>query len=202
MAGSATAGPVGWGIIGAGDVVDRKTAAAFREVPGTHLAAVMRRSADQVEDFARRHRVPVWTTDAEQVIHHPEVDAIYVATPPDCQVDYALAACAAGKPCLVEKPAGRSTRECRRMVEAFAAAGVPFFVSYYRRHLPRYRKVKEILASGQIGRVVAVHYRMAKQPREGNWRLSPRVCGGGQFYDLSGHILDLLDFWFGPLELT
>ncbi|MDJ0866551.1 MAG: phytanoyl-CoA dioxygenase family protein [Myxococcota bacterium] len=202
MAVSATGGSIGWGIIGAGDVVDRKAAAAFQEIPGTHVAAVMRRSADQVEEFARRHGVPVWTTDADEVIHHPDVDAVYVATPPDCQVEYALAACAAGKPCLVEKPAGRSARECRRMVDAFAAAGVPFFVSYYRRHLPRYRKVKEILDSGQLGRVVAIHYRMAKQPREGNWRLSPRVCGGGQFYDLSGHILDLLDFWFGPLELT
>ncbi|MBW2500215.1 MAG: phytanoyl-CoA dioxygenase family protein [Deltaproteobacteria bacterium] len=193
---------LGWGIIGAGDVVDRKSAAAFREVPGTHLAAVMRRSADRVEDFARRHDVPFWTTDAEELIGHSEVDAIYVATPPNRHVEYALAACAAGKPCLVEKPAGRSAQECRRMVEAFDAVGLPFFVSYYRRHLPKFQKVKEILDSGQIGTIVSISYRLAKRPDMKNWRLAPSIGGAGRFYDLSGHVLDLLDFFFGPLELT
>ncbi len=190
---------IGWGIIGCGDVADRKAGASFREIRGSRLAGVMRRSADKAEDFARRHGVPFWTTDADELIRHPEVDALYVATPPAHHLEYALAVCAAGKPCLVEKPAGRSAEECRQMVEAFRKAGIPFFVSYYRRHLPKFRRVKAILGSGQLGEIVSIQYRMGKNPRR---RLPARVSGGGMFYNLSGHVLDLLDAWFGPLELT
>ena len=73
---------IGWGIIGCGDVVERKAGPSLQEIPGSRIAAVMRRSAAKAEDFARRHRVPCWTTHAKEVFQHPEVDAVYVATPP------------------------------------------------------------------------------------------------------------------------
>jgi predicted dehydrogenase len=192
---------LGWGIIGAGDVVDRKSGAAFRTVAGTHLAGAMRRNAEAVEAFARRHDVPFFTTNAQELIEHPSVGALYIATPPDSHLEYALATAAAGKPCLVEKPAGRSAEEMGAMVDAFQEAGVPLYVSYYRRHLAKFRAVQALLDSGELGSIVAVHYRLAKAPRKKNWRLSPRVGGGGQFYDLAGHVLDVLDAWFGPLQL-
>jgi predicted dehydrogenase len=199
----AVQGSIGWGIIGCGDVVDRKAGDSFGSIPGSRLVAVMRRSEDLAQAFAARFGASLATTDANEVLEHPDVDAIYVATPPENHLEYALAACAAGKACLVEKPAGRSETECRRMVEAFERAGLPLFVSYYRRHLPKFRKVKEIIDSGRLGGIVSVDYRVGKKPsREGNWRLDPRVSGGGQFYDLAGHVLDLFDSWFGPLELT
>ena len=193
---------LGWGIIGAGDVVDRKAGAAFHTVAGVHMAAAMRRDRAALDDFAQRHGVALATTDAQELIHHPDVAAVYIATPPDSHLHYALAVAAAGKPCLVEKPAGRSAEEMGAMVEAFAKAGVPLYVSYYRRHLPKFRAVQALIDSGELGSIVAVHYRLAKSPRKKDWRLSPRVGGGGQFYDLAGHVLDVLDAWFGPLEFT
>ena len=162
----------------------------------------MRRDAQKAADFAERHRVPFVTTDANALIAREDVDAVYIATPPAMHVEYALAVCAARKPCLVEKPVGRSDVECARVVDAFAQAGVPLWVSYYRRHLPKFRKVKELLDSGRIGRVVSIDYRLSKPAKDDAWRLEPGSSGGGRFYDLGGHVLDLLDDWFGPLALT
>ena len=192
---------IGWGVIGCGDVVDRKAGLALRTIPGSSIVTVMRRSAEEARKFAERHDVAHWTTDADEVIENPDVNAIYIATPPQQHLEYALAVCAAGKACLVEKPAGRSELECRQMVEVFKQAGVPLYVSYYRRYLAKFRKVKEIVAAGELGAIVAIHYRMAKPHRESQWRADPQVSGGGHFYDLAGHVLDLFDDWFGPLEL-
>jgi 1,5-anhydro-D-fructose reductase (1,5-anhydro-D-mannitol-forming) len=191
---------VRWGIIGCGDVVERKSGPSFQTVAGSTLVAVMRRSRERVKEYATRHGVPFWTTDAQKVIDHPEVDAIYIATPPDHHLEYVLRVCEAGKPCLVEKPVGRSATESARMVAAFRARSLPIFAAYYRRYLPKYEKVKELLDSGQLGRIVALSYRFSMPALKNNWRMSPRVGGGGLFFDLGCHVLDLLDYWFGPLD--
>ena len=193
---------VRWGIIGCGDVVERKSGAAFQSVERSELAAVMRRSGNLAEAFARQHGVPFWTTDADEVIDNPNVDAVYIATPPGHHLEYALRVCAAGKPCLVEKPVGRSAAECRQVVTAFKQSGVPLFVAYYRRYLPKFLRVKEILDSGVLGPILSIQYRYSRPPREDSWRVEPRLSGGGLFWDLGCHVLDLLDFWFGPLELA
>ena len=191
---------VGWGIVGCGDVADRKSGPAFNGVPGSRLVSVMRRDGQAAEKFARRHGATNWTTQADDVISHPDVDVVYIATPPALHLEYALAVAAAGKACLVEKPAGRSLAEFRQMYEAFGRASLPLFVSYYRRHLPRFLKVKAILESGSLGRIVAINYRMDKRPREKGWAVDVAQSGGGHFYGLAGHMLDLFDDWFGPLE--
>jgi predicted dehydrogenase len=195
------AGTVSWGIVGCGDVANRKSGGAFARIPGCRLVSAMRRDAAKAEAFAARHGAPHWTTDARETIHHPEVDAVYVATPPSHHLEYALAVADAGKPCLVEKPAGRSLAEFGRMRDAFRAAGLPLFVSYYRPFLPRYRKVEQILRSGALGPIVGIQYRMCKRPRLKGWALDVATSGGGYFYDLAGHVLDVFDTWFGPLEL-
>ncbi len=192
---------IGWGIIGCGDVVLRKSGAALSAAPGSRLVAVMRRDEAKLREAAQRLKAPVATTNAAEVIAHPEVSAVYIATPPQYQLGYALAVARAGKACLVEKPAGRSDRELEQMMQAFAAAGAPLYVSYYRRHLARSAAVREVLRSGRLGPLVSVDYRLAKVARETTWRLSAQ-SGGGHFHDLAGHVLDLFDDWFGPLELT
>src|SRR5262245_32182909 len=124
---------IGWGIIGCGDVTEVKSGPGFQQTPGSRLVAVMRRNSALAEDFARRHNVPYWHDNAASVIHHPEVTAVYIATPPGSHLEYALEVCAAGKPAYVEKPMARNDTECRQMVEAFAEARLPLFVAYYRR---------------------------------------------------------------------
>jgi predicted dehydrogenase len=191
---------VGWGIIGCGDVADRKAGDAFNEIPGSRLAAVMRRDAEGAESFAKRHDAGSWSTDAAEILSNPDVNVVYVATPPANHLEYGLAAAEAGKPCLIEKPAGRSLAELLQLRDAFLRAGKPLYVSYYRRHLPRFQEVRRILDSGVLGEIVSIDYRMSKRARKKNWALDVAVSGGGHFYGLAGHMLDLFDFWFGPLE--
>ncbi|MDN5871346.1 MAG: Gfo/Idh/MocA family oxidoreductase [Nitrococcus sp.] len=192
-------GVVRWGIVGCGDVVERKSGPSLGTLPRSRLVAVMRRSEERIRAFAQRFDVPHWTTDAEALIRHPEVDAVYVATPPNLHRHYALRVAEAGKPCLVEKPAGRSAAECAEMADAFGRRGLPLFVSYYRRHLPKFLAVREILDTGRIGVPVSLRYRLSRPPGPEGWRHDPGVSGGGLFWDLGGHVFDLFDDWLGPL---
>jgi predicted dehydrogenase len=197
---------VRWGMIGCGDVAEVKSGPGFRKARDSRLVAVMRRDGTRAEDYARRHGVPRWYTDARQLIADPEVDAIYVATPPSSHHQYALMAAAARKPVYVEKPMAMDHRQCQEMVDACQRAGVPLFVAYYRRALPRFLKVKELLASGAIGdlRLVTVTLRQPPDPAQADrnnppWRVVPAIAGAGLFLDLASHMLDLLDALAGPI---
>lgn len=191
-----------WGILGVGDVTEVKSGPALQQADGSALVAVMRRTGRLAEDYARRHGVPRWYDQAEALIADPEVDAVYIATPPGAHEELALAVARAGKPAYVEKPMARTHAECQRMVEAFAARGLPLFVAYYRRALPRFVKIKEVLDAGRIGRIASVSYRFFRPQQRAillPWRLNPELSGGGYFLDLASHTLDLLDHLLGPL---
>ncbi|MEP7356545.1 MAG: Gfo/Idh/MocA family oxidoreductase, partial [Anaerolineales bacterium] len=157
-------------------------------------------------DYAQRHGVPRWYDDAQALIDDPQVDAVYVATPPDTHKLYTLRAAQAGKPVYVEKPMALNLAECQAMVDACAGAGAPLFVAYYRRALARFLKIKELVHSGAIGEVrfVNITYHHPLMPAELNpatlpWRVRPEIAGGGHFVDLASHMLDFLDFVFGPI---
>ncbi len=192
---------VRWGIIGCGDVTEIKSGPGLQKAAGSQLVAVMRRNGALAADYARRHGVPRWYDDGRALIEDPEVDAVYVATPPDTHASYALAAAAAGKPAYVEKPMARNVGECRTMVDAFARARLPLFVAYYRRRLPLFLKVEDLIRTGALGRVTGVTYRLAEpHHRKGNvWRTDVAQAGSGHFLDLASHALDLLDYLLGPL---
>jgi len=199
-------GVIRWGIVGCGDVTEVKSGPGFRKARGSELVAVMRRDGVKAADYAKRHGVRKWYDDADALIGDKEVDAVYVATPPGTHEFYAMKVLAAGKPCYVEKPMSRNGAEAKRMVEGFKGKGVPLFVAYYRRALPRFLKVKEILESGVLGEVIAVSYtyrdgQMRERGAMVPWRLQAEHAGGGLFMDLGSHALDLLDFFFGELRL-
>lgn len=196
-----------WGIIGCGDVCEVKSGPALYKARGSQLSIVMRRDPERAADFARRHGVPRFTTDADAVMGDPEVDIVYVATPPGEHEVYALRVARANKPCYVEKPMARSAAECQRMLEAFERAGQRLFVAYYRRALPRFLAVREKLESGVLGQLLAVsHVYQGRAPRSApplgaaGWREHVPSSGGGLFVDLGSHVVDLLDFLLGPLE--
>lgn len=195
-----------WGIIGCGDVTEVKSGPGFQKATHSSLVAVMRRTGKLAEDYARRHGVSKWYDDAEALINDPEVDAVYIATPPDSHKPYTLAVAAAGKPVYVEKPMARNFSECQEMIAACRAAGVPLFVAYYRRALPRFLKVKELIDSGAIGQVRAVSVKLHQPPRQNldpqnlPWRVVPEIAGAGLFLDLASHTLDFLAYFLGPIR--
>ncbi|TBL75145.1 Gfo/Idh/MocA family protein [Paenibacillus thalictri] len=189
-----------WGIIGCGNVTEVKSGPGFQKADNSQLVAVMRRDAALAEDYAARHGVPKWYSDAKQLIEDPEVDAVYVATPPSSHKEYVLQVAQAGKPVYVEKPMAMNYAECQDMIEACEKAGVPLFVAYYRRALPRFVKVKELLASEVIGEVRFVaSTQLGRLVNNSSWRVDPVVSGGGLFVDVGSHTLDLLDYLFGPV---
>ncbi len=192
-----------WGMIGCGDVAEVKSGPALQKAEGSALVAVTRRDRAKAEDFARRHGVEHVPADAASLIADPRVDAVYVATPPASHVELALKVAAAGKPCLVEKPMATTHEGCARLNEAFGGRGTPLFVAYYRRALPRYLQVRDLLSNGAIGRVTSVHAHVQQPLATGAaaraWRFEPEVAGAGLFLDLASHCVDLLDFLVGRI---
>lgn len=198
---------INWGIIGCGDVTEVKSGPAFNKVPNSKLVAVMRRNAEKAKDYAQRHGVPKWYSDAEQLINDPEVNAIYVATPPLNHEEYAIKAMKAGKPVYVEKPMALNADAAERIAKAANETGVKTCIAHYRRQQPLFLKVKELLQQKAIGDVRFIDLKML-QPHESNiitktetnWRIDPSVSGGGLFYDLAPHQLDLMFYFFGDAK--
>jgi predicted dehydrogenase len=191
-----------WGIIGCGDVTEVKSGPAFAKAAHSSLVAVMRRNASLARDYAERHRVPKWYSDAAALIDDPDVDAVYVATPPYAHREYVVRAARAGKPVYVEKPMALNHAECLEMLEVCRAAGVPLFTAFYRRALPRFLHVKALIEQGALGEVRAVNIALYRRPLpdgDNIWRVDPAIAGGGLFVDLASHMLDLLDFLLGPI---
>lgn len=201
-----TLSTINWGIIGCGSVCEVKSGPAMYKIPESNLVAVMRRNEDKVKDYAQRHGVPKWYTDAEALVNDPEVNAIYIATPPNAHLKYTILAASAGKPVYVEKPMARTYAECLAMLEVCEQMQVPLFVAYYRRTLPHFVKVKELIEQGVIGKVRLVNIELYQSispelvdKNAPNWRIDPEIAGGGFYYDLASHQLDYLDYLFGPI---
>jgi 1,5-anhydro-D-fructose reductase (1,5-anhydro-D-mannitol-forming) len=194
---------VKWGMIGCGDVTEVKSGPGLRKASGSALVAVMRRDVEKARDYASRHGVPRVHAAAAALIDDPDVDAVYIATPPSSHCELALRVASAGKPCLVEKPMAMTHGECLQMADAFRAAGVPLWVAYYRRALPRFLLVRQLLTEGTIGRVTSVHVEVFQPLATGeqarNWRFDPATAGAGLFFDLASHCVDLLDFLIAPV---
>ena len=194
-----------WGMIGCGDVAEVKSGPGFAKAEGSELVAVMRRNGALAEDFAHRHGVPRWHDDAEAVIAAPDIDVVYIATRPDSHLELALRCAAAGKPTYLEKPMAMTAEESARIVAAFREARLPLWVAYYRRALPRFLKVRELLDEGAIGQIRAVRSSRYERLVDGSaparmaWRVDPAFTVG-IFHEGACHTLDLLDFLFGPIE--
>jgi predicted dehydrogenase len=199
---------INWGIIGCGDVTEVKSGPAFNKVPNSALVAVMRRDAEKAADYAKRHNVSTWYDDADALINDPNVNAVYVATPPDSHADYAIRAMRAGKPVYVEKPMALNAAECEAMNQVSRETGVPLFVAFYRRALPYFLEVKELIDQKVIGDIRYVRVQLNWQPAaremgegpEPNWRVFPAISGGGLFHDLASHQFDFLEFALGPIK--
>jgi predicted dehydrogenase len=199
---------INWGIIGCGDVTEIKSGPAFNKVPNSKLVAVMRRNADKAADYAKRHHVPTWYDDANNLIYDPAVNAIYIATPPSSHEAYALAAINAGKPVYVEKPMALNYTAAKNMADAAAAKNIKLVVAHYRRQWPLFKKLKELInikANGEIHYVRLELFKTAftKEQLTDNyiaWRVDPAISGGGIFHDLAPHQLDIMYWLFGPAK--
>tara|TARA_R110002096_G_scaffold108303_1_gene236978 strand:+ start:133 stop:1116 length:984 start_codon:yes stop_codon:yes gene_type:complete len=194
-----------WGIIGCGSVTELKSGPAYQKVEGFELNAVMRRDIKKAQDYALRHSVPKFYGNADDLINDPEIDAVYIATPPDSHGFYALKVAAAGKICCIEKPMAPSYEECVQIDNAFKEKNIPLFVAYYRRSLPRFEQIKQWLEDNKIGVVRHISWHLSKPAnaidtsKAYNWRTDIKVAHGGYFDDLASHGIDLFIHLLGDI---
>lgn len=196
-----------WGFIGCGEVTEKKSGPAFNEVSGSEVVAVMSRNKEKARSYAERHNIKKWYTDAQELLDDSEINAVYIATPPSSHATFAIMSMRAGKPVYVEKPLASNYDDCIRINRISEQTGIPCFVAYYRRYLPYFKHVKQIIDEGTIGKIMNVQIRFSCPPRDLDlnsgqqlpWRLQPDIAGGGYFYDLAPHQLDMLQELFGVI---
>jgi len=198
--------PIRWGIIGCGNVTEVKSGPAYQQTKGFIISAVMRRNLEKAKDYAERHNIETYYNDADLLIKDNNVDAVYIATPPDTHKLYGFKVAEAGKPCCIEKPLTPSYKDSLAIYDAFVARELPLFVAYYRRSLPRFNKIKTLLDENAIGEIRHINWQFSKPPsatdlsKTDNWRTDPDVAPGGYFDDLASHGLDLFTYLLGNVE--
>lgn len=198
---------INWGIIGCGNVAEVKSGPAFQKVEYSNLLMVMRRNEAKVKDFAQRHGVPLWTTSADDIIYNPNINAVYIATPPSSHLTYAIQALKANKNVYLEKLMGPNQNEVHQICEALDNSTGKLTMAHYRRKLSAFLKEKELLNTNAIGKVLHVELQVLQSKKElfasdktENWRIQPEISGGGYFYDLAPHHLDLMLYFFGEID--
>lgn len=195
-----------WGIIGCGDVTEIKSGPPYYKITGFSLEAVMRRDEEKAKDFAKRHNVNKYYTNADDLINDDEIDAIYIATPPDTHKYYGLKVAAAQKPCCIEKPLSPNYKDSLDILAAFEQTNIPLFVAYYRRTQPRFNRIKNWIDEGAIGNIRHINWHLSKTTseqdisKEYNWRTDKLVAPGGYFDDLASHGIDLFIHYFGNIK--
>ncbi len=195
-----------WGIIGCGKVTEIKSGPAYKTTDGFEITAVMRRNTEKAKDYARRHNIKKHYTNANALIQDPEINAIYIATPPDTHKYYALKVAEAGKICCIEKPMAPSYKDSLAIYNTFNKKGIPLFVAYYRRSLPRFIKIKAWLDAKYIGDIRHIQWDFSRYASDldksgiYNWRTDSKIALGGYFDDLASHGLDLFTFLLGNIS--
>ncbi|WP_439128972.1 Gfo/Idh/MocA family protein [Polaribacter sp.] len=197
---------VKWGIIGCGDVAEVKSGPAFYKVANSELLAVMRRSTEKVKDFAKRHNVPLWYDNVEDLLANKEINAVYIATPPSSHLAIAKQALNAGKFVYLEKPMTLDLAEAIEL-RNFIKPSHKIVVAHYRRELEAFKKVKDLIDSKIIGNISHAKIEILQPENndiiadtEDNWRVNPEISGGGYFNDIAPHQLDLMRLYFGDFK--
>jgi 1,5-anhydro-D-fructose reductase (1,5-anhydro-D-mannitol-forming) len=197
---------INFGIIGCGDVTEKKSGPAFQKIEGSNLLTVMRRDKEKLMDYAKRHNVPKYSTDYLDLLKDKEIDAVYIATPPNMHHFYTLEAAKYGKAVYVEKPMALTTAECEEMIHVCRDKNVPLFVAYYRRGQEKFKKVKELIDTKEIGEIRSFNYLFtSKTPTidpKRSWVLNSDIAGGGMLYDVGSHMVDMITYLFGDVKMA
>lgn len=191
-----------WGLIGVGDIANKRVAAAIQADPRCELVAVCRRSESELNQFAEQFSVAGRFTNANELLAAPGIDAVYIATPVDCHCEQTIAAARAGKHVLVEKPMALDPDECERMIGACDQANVALGVAYYRRFYPVITRIKQLIESGQLGRILSIGCVTGNPNRfpADDWRVVLSRGGGGPLMDIGSHRIDVMIQLLGEVD--
>ena len=194
--------PIRWGLLGCGDIANKRVADAILRDEKSELVAACRRDENQLRSFSDAFSIPHVTTSADELIGRTDLDAIYIATPVDLHCPQTIAAAESGKHVLVEKPMAISADQCKQMIDACDRAGVTLGVAYYRRFYPMVLRMAQLLKQGVIGRPLSILATTGNPNRfpPGDWRVDLSRGGGGPLMDIGSHRLDLFRMLLGPIN--
>ncbi len=191
------------GLLGCGKIA-RLHIAGFKAAPD--LCKVVVVCDEYSEELARTtaHDLNAeWTTNWQAVVERADVDAISICLPPYQHAPIALAAAAAGKHVLVEKPMAMNLAEARQMVAAAQAAGTVLMVGQNQRFQPEHVKIKELLDRNAIGRIVAIRFDCNQFVKymypPDSWIFDKEKSGGGMIAQTAVHKIDLMRHFFGEI---
>ncbi len=196
-----------WGLIGAGDIARKRIAPALRDLPNCELTAVSRQRAELAAEFAAEFGVRKWFADWRDLVADEEIEAVYIATPVYLHKEQTTTAANAGKHVLCEKPLAMNPAECDEMIEVCRVNNVKLGVAYYRRFYPAIKRIKQVIQSGEIGKIVVAQMNAfeyfdpaADNPRR--WLLEKSKSGGGPMMDFGCHRIEVLTDLFGKITDT
>lgn len=194
-----------WGLIGCGDIARKRVAPALRDLESCEFVGVSRERAELAKSFAEEFGAQRGYRSWADLIADDAIQAVYLATPVGLHAAQAIAAAEAGKHVLCEKPMAMNVAECDRMIAAAGANQVKLGVAYYRRFYPVINRVKELIASGEIGQPVIAQINAfeffnpeSHHPRA--WLLQKNRSGGGPMFDFGCHRIEVLTNIFGPIS--
>lgn len=194
-----------WGLLGTGDVTKIKSGPGLYKNPNSILEGVYNRTKEKAMQFAFRHGVPKVFDSVEEMLKDEYIDIIYIATPPYTHYEFAMQCLEAGKAVYIEKPITMNYEEALAIDAKAKEKNLPVYAAFYRRGLQKFIGIKELLDSGQIGAIRMVRVTHWAEPTEEEkrgeltWRLQKEMSGGGKFWDLAVHTLDILEFFFGKM---
>ncbi|TNC74733.1 Gfo/Idh/MocA family protein [Rubellimicrobium roseum] len=195
-----------WGLVGASTIAAEQMIGAFRSLPGSEVTWVVSGQPAHAADFAGRHGIPSSTTSLDEMLADPAVDAVYISSTNEKHRSQALAAIAAGKHVLCEKPLAMTVAEAREMVASAEAAGLVFGTNHHLRNAATHLAMRDLVAGGRIGRVLSarVHHAVFLPPHLQGWRINDAEAGGGVIPDITVHDADTIRFLLGedPQEVV
>ncbi len=191
---------LGFGIVGTGMIANFH-AQAIARIPGAALRGVVGRTPETLQAFAQTHKVELATTDLQEMLARPDIHIVCITTPSGAHLEPALAAIAAGKHVVVEKPLEITPERSDQIIAAARAAGVRLAPIFQARFGEGARTVKTAIDAGRFGRLVLasvyVKWHRAASYYTG-WKGTLALDGGGAVINQSIHGIDLLQ-WFAGL---
>jgi 1,5-anhydro-D-fructose reductase (1,5-anhydro-D-mannitol-forming) len=188
-----------WGLVGASTIGREWMVPAINAQPDSTVAAVASSSPERARRYAGELGIPKAFASVGDLLAEPTIDAIYISTTNEWHEPQALAAIAAGKHVLCEKPLALTLNSAHRMVAAAASAGVVLGTNHHLRNAATHRKMRELIETGIVGRPLAarVFHAVYLPPHLQSWRIDRPEAGGGVILDITVHDADTLRFALG-----
>lgn len=194
--------PFRWGLVGLGRIADTEIAPAIAAAADHELAVVVSRDHEKAEQFARAHGAGRGTASYDDLLADDSVDGVYIATPNALHSQQVIAAAAAGKHVLCDKPLATSVGDAEKAVAACRDAGVGLGVMFQTRRFHGMPETAELVRTGALGRVVLAQVEMsAGRNLPKGWRTDPALAGLGTINNVGVHAFDLLRYLLGA-EVT